>query len=148
MSLGYRKAKSSYGKPMAPAEPVDLKVFRNQVVELRLPYHTSRAGEIREYSKAKIVIERKMIFIFNTLIEEWRNETPRSTAQKPELTAAPVIAVEKAVAELARCPAVAQVTILNENDQPITLEQVRAAATCPPHTAPLVTISPTTTPIP
>ena len=50
----------------------------------------------------------------------------RSTASEPLLSAPPVFAIEKAHSVLSRTAAVASVTIVDEHEQPLTMEQARA----------------------
>ena len=114
-------------KPSGPAEPVTIKASTNQVVHLKMPYLTPRAGEIRSAVNFKVLTDQgTRIYFFNPADETWTNISLESTEANPVLSAPPVEAVEKAYNVLSRCPAVSKVTIVDDNDQPINMAQVRA----------------------
>ena len=129
MTFNMKRKGGFASKPTAPAEPVKLKVFLSQKVAISVPYMTPRAPEIRTEINFKVITpEGKRIFWFNPDADEeelkWTNVALTSTADNPLLAAPPVMAVEVAHRVLSRCKAVSTVTIVDENEQPLTVEQV------------------------
>mmetsp|Transcript_53054 Transcript_53054/g.121841 ORF Transcript_53054/g.121841 Transcript_53054/m.121841 type:complete len:306 (-) Transcript_53054:389-1306(-) len=130
MTFNMKRKSGFASKPTAPAEAVKLKVFTTQKVALAMPYMTPRAPDIRTEINFKVLTpEGKRIFWFNPDADEeglkWTNVALNSTADNPVLAAPPAMAVEVAHRVLSRCKAVSKVTIVDENEQPLTVEQVK-----------------------
>ena len=129
-----RKAGYDPSKAKGPAEPVKLKVFLDQKVAAILPYLTPRAPEIRAAVNLKVLnAEGKRIFFFNPNAPndselKWTNVSLESTAGNPLLAAPPAIAIEVAHKVLSKCKAVSTITIVDENEQPLTVQQVCSLA--------------------
>ena len=128
---GSPKKKGGYAGP--PPEPCGIQPARNSVVTLAIPYGTPRAKEIREWLHTKVLNQDGLrMFYYRSDNEEWTNIDLKSTADAPLLTAPPVYAVEKAYDVLKACPAVSTVSIVDEDDNPLTLAQARARPPNPP----------------
>ena len=123
-SFGFgKKAPAIQGPP----EKVGIMVLRNQIVIVLLPHGTNRANEIRVWFRAKVrTSEGHEIFIFNGDTNNWTNVPRSATNSAPAVTAPPIEATEKAFNLLKLCPAVSSVTIMDEAEQPITLDDVKA----------------------
>ena len=121
------KNKNKLSKSTSPPEKVGIMVGRNQIVTLAIPFQTPRAKEIREAVHLKVLNEDgQRIFYFNDKDQSWSNVHLRSTASEPLLSAPPVFAIEKAHSVLSQTAAVASVTIVDEHEQPLTMEQACA----------------------
>ena len=102
-------------------------MFKNSKITLGIPYRTKRDEEIRGWCNTKILNQDGYkIFIFRSEDGSWTNVSLTSTLDAPSLTAPPLYTVEKAYDVLNACPAVASVSIVDDNNNPLTLEQVRA----------------------
>jgi len=122
-SFAFSKAKAV----TAPPEKVTIIVYQSQIVQLMLPHQTPRAKEIRETISCKVLNEdNTKIFYYDPDDSSWSNLHYKSTRAVPLLAAPPADACEKAYTVLKACPAVASVTINDENGEPLTLDKVKA----------------------
>lgn len=113
-------------QPAAPKEKVGVQVALSGIISLALPYMTPRAAEIRDYVKTKMLNAiGQRIFFYHPDDDSWTNVHLKSTNEQPLLSTPPIEAVEKAVAVINRCPAVSDVTILDEDGNKLTVAQVK-----------------------
>ena len=112
--------------PRTGPEAVQIQVFVSQIVKALIPYNTPRSKNIRMWLMNYALNEsNERVFIFRPP-SGWTTVSLTSTPHSPAITIHPVRAVELVVAMEAHCPDVSTVTIINEVNQVITLEQVRA----------------------
>ena len=112
--------------PRTGPEAVQVQVFVSQIVKALIPYNTPRSKNIRMWLMNYALNEsNERVFIFRPP-SGWTTVSLTSTPHSPAITINPVRAVELVVAMEAHCPDVSTVTIINEVNQVITLEQVRA----------------------
>ena len=135
--------------PRTGPEAAQVKVFVSQIVQALIPHNTPRSKNIRQWLMNYALTGRnERVFIFRNG-SGWTTVALSSTADRPAVTINPVRAVELMLAMEQHCPDVSTVTILNEANQTMTLDQVRAMQFTPlpnqgPQVPPLVVNPPQT----
>ena len=110
----------------SPPEACGIQVSINSKISLGIPFRTKRDKEIRECVKTRILNDDgSRVFFFRSDDDSWTNVALESTFDAPALTAPPLFAVQKAYQVLTACPAVSTISIVDDNGNPLTLEQVR-----------------------
>jgi hypothetical protein len=111
--------------PRTGPEAVQIQVFVSQIVKALIPYNTPRSKNIRMWLMNYCLNEsNERVFIFRQP-SGWTNVSLSSTPHVPAITCNPVRAVELASSMEQHCPDVSTVTIINESNQVMTIEQVR-----------------------
>ena len=112
--------------PRTGPEAVQIQVFVSQIVKALIPYNTPRSKNIRMWLMNYCLNEsNERVFIFRQP-SGWTNVALSSTPHAPAITCNPVRAAELALVMEQHRPDVSTVTIINEQNQVMTIEQVRA----------------------
>ena len=113
LSFDCNETNSYSGRALAktPKEPVDAIAYKNQVVQLKIPFQTPRASEIRTFMHTHLLNDetQQRLFVFRKG-NGWTNIHLEASAANPKITWLPHAILHK-VFLLEKCEAVSRLTV-------------------------------------
>lgn len=117
--------------PRTGPETVSAVVNPTLIVQALIPHNTPRSKAIRQYLSAYCLnVRNERVFIFRQG-SGWTSVALDSTPERPKLTCDPVSACQMLLQMGSQCPDVSTVTLLDANQNVITIDMVKAMAAAP-----------------
>ena len=117
--------------PRTGPEAVSAVVNPTLIVQALIPHNTPRSKAIRQYLSAFCLnVRNERVFVFRQG-SGWTSVALDSTPERPKLTCDPVSACNMLLHMGSQCPDVSTVTLLDANQNVITIDIVKAIAAVP-----------------